>query len=183
MACCLHQFTEMARFLVVVPFCTLVVGGCSSISVETDKAPMVDFRYYRTYGWTQGRGPASSEPPKASTAADERIRAALEQELAQRNMRSAPRGRRPDFLIDYSAASDLQRVADPGLRSGPGMIVGPIPAPVGTTYVEGTLVVDFIDAKTNRVFWRGVGRGAINGAGGNLDMIDSAVKEMIAEYP
>jgi hypothetical protein len=53
-------------------------------------------------------------------------------------------------------------------------------------YQEGTLVIDFIDMKTNKLAWRGTAEGAMSD---NPDVqertanIDSAVAQMLAPFP
>jgi uncharacterized protein DUF4136 len=59
--------------------------------------------------------------------------------------------------------------------------------PTTTTYVHrstmGTLVVDFVDAKTDRAFWRGVATATVGGAEANRQNIADAVRRMMENFP
>ena len=54
-------------------------------------------------------------------------------------------------------------------------------------YDEGTLVLDMVDARTNKVVWRGSARGAVNGLIDNQRLmeqkIDEAVRRMLEPLP
>jgi hypothetical protein len=59
--------------------------------------------------------------------------------------------------------------------------------PTAGEYDEGTLVLDMVDARTNKVVWRGSARGVVNGLIDNQNLmerkIDEAVRRMLEPLP
>ena len=120
------------------------------------------------------------------------IESSLDQGLAARGLRRAAR---PDFYVAYHVTTreqiSVQTFHDWGrwtygnhrwnsytLWRG---------SPTTTSYVHrstiGTLVVDFVDAKTDRAFWRGVATGTVRGTEANRQNIVDAVRRMMENLP
>jgi hypothetical protein len=143
--------------------------GCANITTSAHTAPGTDLANYRTYDWY--------EPPsgKLQTIGEQQMRTALQQDLALRGLTLATSAA-PDFLVAYHA------VEQPKADVAPGYAWGSFPDVV--TYREGTLVVDFIDRKTNTVFWRGTARGAVDHPSNpDPQKINEAVAKLIKQYP
>jgi hypothetical protein len=52
-----------------------------------------------------------------------------------------------------------------------------------TRYTEGTLIVDFVDAKTATSIWRGTATGTIGSAQSNQQKIQEAIRKMLESIP
>jgi hypothetical protein len=52
-----------------------------------------------------------------------------------------------------------------------------------TQYHEGTLVLDFVDARTKKLVFRGVGTAVVGDSEANAEKIREAVKKIVADYP
>jgi len=50
-------------------------------------------------------------------------------------------------------------------------------------YTEGTLVIDFVDRKTHKVVFRGVGQAGVGSTERNAAAIRAAVNKIVAAYP
>jgi hypothetical protein len=50
-------------------------------------------------------------------------------------------------------------------------------------YTEATLTVEFVDAKTRKVFWRGIAADTFGSASEAERGIDEAVRKMLEAYP
>ncbi|MGH7936921.1 MAG: DUF4136 domain-containing protein, partial [Bryobacteraceae bacterium] len=50
-------------------------------------------------------------------------------------------------------------------------------------YHEGTLVLDFVDAGTKKLVFRGVGKAVVGGPESNAGKIREAVDKIVAGYP
>jgi hypothetical protein len=81
----------------------------------------------------------SSDPLASDTLLDDTIKKALEDELHANAYHPAPAGS-PDFLISYRVTT-----RNPSGRLGVTRM----------SYIRATLVVDFIDARENKLVWRG----------------------------
>jgi hypothetical protein len=50
-------------------------------------------------------------------------------------------------------------------------------------YTEGTLVIDFVDRKTHKIVYRGLGQAAVGSTERNANAIQEAVSKIVAAYP
>ncbi len=138
-------------------------AGCSSIKVKTDYDELASFRDFRSYAWVDNESDSRGHPALDSPLTGRRIQNAVDSELIRRGYRRTDTGT-PDFYITYTITSsrrtDITSTGDPygyryytGYRSsryhGTGVDVQT------NHWVESTIVLDVIDAKTYEVVWRG----------------------------
>lgn len=138
----------------------LAVSACSSISYNADFDPRASLGEFRTYAFVEATD-ESQVNRGISPLAEQRVMSALERTLEGKGYRKATSGD-PDFLVNFYGALqekvDINRYYDGwGYRGWYG----------GTTvdvrqWTQGTLVVDFVDAKSERVVWRGWAQGAVD---------------------
>jgi Domain of unknown function (DUF4136) len=150
----------MGRIRTLLPMlCFATVQGCASWMVGSEGSSTAGSAQYRTYGWT-----TSSAAPSVDRLVDQRVRDHVAAGLAQKGIRPAAPGERPDFFVEYSVDTGpwIQTVVPaPGLAypigtGGSGVtVIPPGPPPLTSTYTKESVVLDFIDARSNRVFWRG----------------------------
>lgn len=98
-----------------------------------------------------------ADPLATDTLMDQQIKDALEDALRANHYHQASAGA-PDFLVSYHVTTkDVTGGRRAPLRGAPG--------PRGNiqveNYVQGTLVVDFIDPETKKLVWRGVAAGIV----------------------
>ena len=119
-------------------------------SVQTDYDRSFRFSDLKTFSFAvQRRG--AQDPLAGDTLNDGRIRTGLETNLAANGFRMTTE--QPDFVIAYYVTTKNKlNVQD--YSYGPPRWFGRTDIRVNQ-YSEGTLMVDFIDVKTNQVVWRG----------------------------
>src|SRR5437868_3385007 len=153
-------------FLTAVASCLLAACAGNNVTVVTDHDPAGHFGAYKTY---------TLAPPKngqaMSPSGEAALRDTLRTQLAAREITEAP-GKQADLDVVRHAfvqeKTSVQQYTDWGYRhhgSWPyrygyyGMWSG---APVTyldvNQYHEGTLVLDFVDAHTKKLVFRGVGQ-------------------------
>jgi hypothetical protein len=149
----------------------LIGGGCASMRIHTQVAPEVELGHYRAFAWL----PSSKGGPE--TIVDQQIRSALRRQLTHKGLRETTPDS-ADFLVDYHVLQEHKlAVADWG--NG---IYGWAPDVVA--YSDGTLIVDFINPRSNRVFWRGSATAAIEPPGVvDVNRLDKAASAMVRRYP
>ena len=162
--------------------------SCSTVTVRTEHDPGTNFAGYRTYAF----GPSSPNVLALSPSVRAQIESSLNQGLTARGLRQATR---PDFYVSYHVTTreqiSEQTFHDWGHWShgGPGwnsysLWLGD---PITTSYVHrstvGTLVVDFVDARTDRAFWSGVATGTVRASESNRQNIVDAVHRMLESFP
>jgi len=153
----------------------LVLAGPAAMSqsIQTDYDHTFPLAKLRSYSFIQQeRGP--KDPLAASPINDRRIHDALNSQLAQNGFTESSQ---PDFLIGYlvttKQALDIQ-----DNRYGWFQRRGTVNVDQVT---EGTLIVVFVDAKTQQEVWRGYATGTINAKNLNND-VNKAVTKLVQKF-
>ena len=167
----------------------VVLSSCSSVTVRTDHEPGTNFAKYRTYAF----GPPSQNVLALSPSIRAQIESSLDQGLAAKGLH---RSARPDFYVAYHVTTQenisIQTIHDWGRwgrRGGPSWSSYDLwrGSPTTLSYVHrstvGTLLVDFVDARTDRAFWRGVATATVRGKESNQRNIVDAVRRMLVHFP
>ncbi|HET9229588.1 MAG TPA: DUF4136 domain-containing protein [Thermoanaerobaculia bacterium] len=154
------------------------LAGCATgPEVTTNADEAADFSRYRTYAWREGV--VSMDPAVGS-----RVQAAVDQELTEKGMQKVDRSASPDLLVYATASRDQERIIDPeqlGYEIGPGGI--------GSERVEvilipvGSLLVDIVDAGTNRLVWRGKITKAMDRGPVSDRQLRDATRRLFRDYP
>jgi hypothetical protein len=180
-----------------VAICVGSAAGCSSLKVRTDFDPEVDFGRYATYAWLEepvrAEAPTSPadelvDPFARNSLLDKRVRRAVDRELEARGYRPAGQDM-PAFRVQYHVILESRTK----IRSYPGAYYGGYRghgyygAYGGGTYSydykEGTLIVDVIDARSDRLAWRGWAIGTSRDGYYDEQAVSEAVSAIMAEFP
>jgi hypothetical protein len=153
-----------------------VLSACSGIRVRSDFDSRTDFSAYRTYAWLTKRPP--SQPARAPEVSDilmERIQRAVAGELAGKGLRRVKEEAASLLVTHHVSIEEKLQFTDPYFAYDR-----------VKTYEEGTLLIDFIDAKTQQLVWRGSGQTKLREAP-TPEERDQRVKEVVdailAQYP
>jgi len=160
---------------VVVWVC--VVAGCAPMRVSSHVDRELDFTRYRTFAW----GPADALPagdPRLERDAffQDHIQGAIERQMAAKGFERAAVGGVPDLRVHFHAVIDRRLDVDE-LDYQRGYCPGSDCRSGVSEYEEGTLVIDLIDARTNRLVWRGWSQGSVEGVLDNEDRLVRKVEE------
>jgi hypothetical protein len=166
------------------------LAGCSGTHVTTDYDRKANFARYRTYALQRGHVVEQDAPHTRDTLVEDRIVAAIQQELATKGLQPAPDQAHADLIATYTAGArtkqELQSTWDGGYW-GPGFddwYWGG--AGYGDVWIEeyreGTLVIDLIDAQTKKLVWRAIAK-AENKNFRSAEYIDKAVDKAMDKYP
>lgn len=159
----------------------VLMGACAStMSVSSHVDRGTDFARYRTYDW----GPADALPtgaPRldANSTFKDQLQGEVNRQLNLKGIKLATASQ-PDLLIHYHAAAS-ERLDVSGLDQNY-VYGGEVRA-----YDAGTILLDVVDARTQKLIWRGWAQGALT------DMLDNdeamtrrlrdAVRQMLAQLP
>jgi hypothetical protein len=165
----------------------IAAAGCATtmtVSSHVDRG--INFARYRTYDW----GPADALPtgdPRLDKNPffKDHVEGAVEKQLAARGLEMSTLGM-PDLLIHYHASIN-QRLDVNRADRRYGYCYGvDCPSDV-IEYEAGTLVLDIVDSRTNRVIWRGWAQDTVEGVLDNEDamarQINEAITQMLARLP
>lgn len=168
-----------------------VLSACETVRVTTDYDHSAPFGTYKTYTLAPASRGLTMSPSSEAT-----LRDALRTELAARGIIEAP-GKKADVdVVPHVFVQEkisVQQYTNWGY--GPhggwpygygyyGMWAG---APMTYTdvnqYKEGTMILDFVDARTRKLVFRGVGSAVVGGPESNAGKIREAVAKIVAAYP
>jgi hypothetical protein len=145
-----------------------------------------DFATYRTYEW----GPADALPtgdPRLDDdpAFHDRFQGAVEKHLAARGLQLLVNGD-SDLLIHYHA-NVTERIDVNTIDRRYGECAPPECDPLTRTYEAGTLVLDIVDARSNKLIWRGWAQTSLEHVLGDPErlarVVDEAATRMLERYP
>jgi len=169
----------------------LVLTGCSTVSVQTDYDHAASFGQYHTYTLASAAAGETLSPSGEAALCN-----ALRTSLAVRGIVEVT-GKTADLEVVRHVFTrnevTVQQYNNWGYGGGgrwPGrygnyaMWSG---APITYTdvndYLVGTLVIDFVDAKTRKLVFRGTGTGTVGSSHANAKSIETAVKKMFRNFP
>lgn len=166
-------------------FAVVIAFGCSTtLRTISDYDKTTDFSKYKTYGFYD-KGMARI---RLNNLDKRRLMGAVEAEL---NAKGFTKSDKPDFLVNLVVvARERVDYYNPGFYGGLGWGFGwGNPFWGGNfahvnQYMEGTIIVDFLDPEKKTLFWHG------RGTGFNLDSFNkreerlhTGVSEILAQYP
>jgi opacity protein-like surface antigen len=179
------------------------LSACSS-AVNVEQRANVDFAKYRTFDFadTEVKTQGDQNPLLNSPIAQDRIKQAIASELAKRGLRQVEAN--PDFLVTtHTYVEKAERTvydSYPGanyaypyavgyrgrflpINYGSWYTPGYYQTPRTEQYREGTLVLDFIDARTNNLVWRGSMADPVDDPARLGTEFSKSAKEILDKFP
>lgn len=155
---------------------SLMAVSAMAQSVQSDFDRSFRFSDLKTFSFAVQKR-AATDPLGSDTLNDGRIRKGLESQLTSSGFRMETE--KSDFVIAYYVTTKNKlNVQDFGY--GPPRWFGSRDIRVNQ-YSEGTLMVDFIDAKSNQVIWRGRASGTLEMKGVDKK-ISKSVEKLIKQF-
>jgi hypothetical protein len=178
---------RVCRVLAACALLLAAVTAAFGLSVKSD--------YERDYDFKTER--ADGDPLRTNSIEEGRIRNALAAQLQANGFNQSSES--PDFIVAfYSRTRERTRVQstgfDPGFGFGPGFGWGygvPYrarwrwgfgPDIWTTTYLQGCVMADIIDARTNELKWRGVVKDTVSGIGQSEKQANQAAKDLVKQF-
>jgi hypothetical protein len=165
----------------------LTVSACATMTVSSHVERGLDFTQYHTWQWAPADALPASDTRLDNPFFQDHFQGAVERELEARGLvKTESDAGMPDLLVHYHA------------NIAPRMSVNRGDQSYGACYDEdcavrvlenevGTIVLDVVDARTNRLIWRGWAQNSIEGV---LDhpkrfqsRISEAVQRMFVRFP
>ena len=162
----------------------LLTAGCAPLRVNSYQWPGADFARYRTFTWGPQDRLSTGDPRLDNNQIfRDRVQRAVERELTPRGLERAVTG--PADVVVHVHAHIDQRIES---REIDREIAICAPGACGPyVYEAGTLLLDFVDARTNSVVWRGWAEGSLDAAIDDQDrleqVIDESVTKILARLP
>jgi hypothetical protein len=175
--------SKSSRYL-IVPLIVCTLAACNTapqVTVKTDYDHAATFGKYHTYALDT----ASIGLSPTGNAA---LQSSLRSSLAGRGLKEA--GNNSDLYIVPAVFTQEKLNVMPGggytfypssygrYRMGTRTLNAEV-----QQYTEGTLVIDFVDRKTHKIVYRGLGQAAVGSTERNANAIQEAVNKIVAAYP
>ncbi len=168
----------------------LLAACASGIRVNSDYDPQADFTNYKLYAWYPAK---QSVPPDAyvSDLVVERIERAINDQLQLKGMQQVPAGKEQLQVRVYLVIEDKLDVQTWNASYGYNRYNDPWGWGAGTEttvrqYKQGTLIVDLVNAKTGRLFWRGTAESRLRRESSPQES-EARIREVVAaimsQYP
>jgi hypothetical protein len=150
------------------------------MTVKSDYDRETDFSRYKSYAFLPSSARDGDEPRLHDSLMTKRVQRAARSRLDAKGLEYRPSG--ADLLVAYHAAvQEKVDVSHYGYHYGRGWYGGGVDV---WQYTEGTLVLDFIDAKTKDLVWRGWATDIVGGDPEEAEQrIDEAVGKILERYP
>ena len=164
-------------------FAIILAPGCSSITVNQDYNTEFDFAKWKTFGFIPIPESAGIDQINATRLGD-----AIKKHLTAKGYKlEEPADFGVALAFHQKTVTDVQSYGSGyGYGYGYGYWGGAGGGVDVTQYDQGTLIVDFIDMKENKLEWRGTGQGILDdnpSVEDRMATIDTAVASILAQFP
>jgi hypothetical protein len=177
-----------SRFLaVILPLALL--AACSSVRVNSDYDERASFRGLRGYAWTSTSEGHLVDPAINSDLVARRVKNAIDSELIRRGYERTEFGS-ADFLVSFQ----LQAKEKVSVNSTGDYYFGyrhygryGLGGDISTLhFIEGTIVIDIVDAATGELIWRGWAVTEMDSEPGPeqvQEYINESIRRILEEFP
>ena len=184
----------MTARLLLVPL-LLLLAACQTTQLDQDFDKTRDFAAYRSFTWKEPALQYSPDDPRIkSDLTEQRIRAAVSEQLDQRGVRLAPAGGKGDVSVQawliVENRTDQVSTSYGGAWGGywNGYWGGPAYTETrNVDYKVGTVQVDLFDAKDGKLVWRGSSEQIVRNNQNSPVERETAIREtvgkILSQYP
>lgn len=166
-------FAGAALWMVAV----VVGSGCAAATVRSYGDRSVDLQQYRTFAWGPSAALSTGDPRLDNNEVfDRRVRLQVEKELTRRDFEKAT-SEPADLFVHYHASVTQEidvRTVERDYRYSNVSSVEPF------VFDAGTLLVDLVDRRTNRLVWRGWVQASIDGIIDNQQLLEQRIDDAVA---
>jgi hypothetical protein len=153
----------------------LSLSACAPVHVNASLERGMDFAKYTSYTWASEHRFNTGDPRLDNNEIFEgRLRQAVDRGLEARGLEQASASS-AELVVHYHASVSQQIDVNTLDRQ-----YGYCNDCRSSVYDAGTITIDFVDAKTNKLVWRGWAEGSLEGID-NQEVIEARVDEAVAK--
>jgi hypothetical protein len=154
----------------------IATAGCATMRVGTYVERTTDFSRYHTYAWAPADALPTGDPRLDNNAIfRDYLQGAVERHLRGHRLLLVPASARPDLLIHFHG-SVRQMVDVSGADRARGVLAEEIRV---VDYDQATVVLDMVDARTDRLVWRGWAIDSLAGILDSQDRMERTIEEAV----
>ena len=171
--------------LLIISSLMVVAFGCSTVSYQYDYDPGVNYTGLKTFNWR-----SVSVQENIHTLNVKQIQKAVNAQLEAKGCKVTSDN--PDFLISMHVTKEERRDVQAWnyTNSGRAMLHGG-PYAANTQfdvyqYEEGTFILDFVDAQSRELIWRGIAQGEVRNYSSPVkrnERLDEVVQKVLSNFP
>jgi predicted small secreted protein len=159
-----------------------VLAGCATMGAGSHVERGTELTQHRTWEWAPAEERPTGDPRLDNNPMfEEHLRSAVEYQLARkgyfRTTLAGPPALRVKYHVNFNKSVDI---SGGSAGSGLGGSCSGDCEPEAYAYEKGTLVVDLVDARTNRVAWRGWSSDNMEGIIDNQGRMEREIDRMVA---
>lgn len=179
----MYSSSRLVRFAAVA-LSALALTGCATMRVGSYAERGFEPTRYRTYNWAPADSLSTGDPRLDNNPFFRgRVQADVEKQLATRGFEKTP-SEKPDLVLHYHVSIN-QQIDVNGADRESGYCDANDCRPY--VYEAGTLVLDLVDTRTNKLVWRGWAKDIVDGVIDNQELmeqqIDAAVTRILERLP
>lgn len=177
----IKKINKMKKYIfILLASATLGLTSCSPFQVRSDYADTANFNSYKTYK-------IRIDDLKLNDIDKDRVLNELSKQLQSKGLQS---GENPDLIVNVKA--NHKKVTDINSSTPYGMWGwgGPFGWGVGmsrtwtSNYNEGAIIVDLVDARSQKLVWQGIGSGiSVDSPKAKQRQIPEIMMEIMKNYP
>jgi len=180
---------NLRRLLVLALALGLV--GCQSVRVRSDWDPVVSFSGLQHYYWFEPPVREAANPFADNTLLRNRVRTSMQEALARRGFRAQESRAEADFLVTYHVVLaehvDVETFAlsSNNFRHRHHAFATVHSLSRGDAFQESTLIIDFLDPKSDDLVWRGWASGILATRDRNrgADVLNRGIQAILDVFP
>ena len=155
----------------------LAVLACASSGVKTSHVPDYDFSALTTYAIDAGQF-TTDNASLMGQGVMAKLTQAVRRDLTVYKGLEEVAADSADVIVQVNARTQRQRDADPAMETGSSTRT----TGRGRYYDAGTLTLDVLDRRADRVIWQGSTEKVVTGES-SQDAIDHLVSELLVDFP
>jgi hypothetical protein len=170
----MYRTTRLTGLATIV---AVALGGCAPVRVNSYRDRVADFTRYHTYAWAVAEARTTGDPRLDNNRFfSQRIEEAVNMQLTARGFEQSGPGA-ADLLVRVHARMEQRLEAgaiDREYRQCRIEDCGP------QIYDTGTLMVDLVDRRTNRLAWRGWAERSFDGVVDDQRWMEATIDQTVA---
>jgi hypothetical protein len=176
----------------------VALAACAT-APQVEYADNASFAQYHTFYWKPVKHKQTIKNPILdSQILDQRVRAAAVQALTNAGFQQVDNKKQADFIVTYQTATEQHLRSGDGFRFGFGVgypfYYGPFWDPFFgaayypgardvQSYQQGYLIIDVIDAHSNKLVWRGWTTARVTPGNYSRSAVKDMVKHILKRFP
>lgn len=165
---------------------SLFIVSCSSVTVQSDFDPEVDFSTFKTFRWYEGQ-PVPGDELVMYPLVKNRFIESITEGLTSKGLELIEGTDADLVVVIHAGMKERMQITNWGSYGWYDPWWGPYGGYTNVSYYEqGTVVIDLVDAEKKELVWRGMGTKAVqryDSPAEAREAVDLIVGEILNRYP